>query len=222
MGRFGIEFCLLGQPNGLPDTVDENIVIIATGLEHGKALQAIVQHELALGGQGLRIVVRNPSLGRLVVQRGLESRSVSTRTCPSEVAARQTYRLAAVIKSTEDALRRLARLVQEAGLGDQAPERVRARVRLRVAAGVNRRVVVPAGALEPVRRVLRREHVERRVVAEGRRAADAEGVPVPRDAQHDLVRGEPGGDPGGDARLGGALVVARVAGGGERGVGSAC
>lgn len=132
-----------------------------------------------------------------------------------------TYRLAAVIISVHNTLLGLSRLVEHARLGDQAPEGVRAALDGRAPAVVDGRVVVPAGALEQVRRVEGRVHVERRrAVAEGRGAVDAEAVAVGADAQDDLVRGHAGGDPGLDARGRGALVVARVAGGRERGVGA--
>lgn len=133
-----------------------------------------------------------------------------------------TYRLAALIVAVLDALSRVTRLIQELSLSDQAPELVRAAVGLRVATVVGWRVVVPAGALEAVRGVEARVHVERgRVVGvDGGGGVDAEAVAVGGDAHDDLVGRHTGCQPGIDAEFTGALVVAGVAGGAKWGVGT--
>lgn len=91
---------------------------------------------------------------------------------------------------------------------------------LGVAAVVDGRVVVPAAALEAVARVLGRVQLQGVGAVHSRGLVDAEAVAVGGEAEDELVSGHAGVEPGLDAQLARALVVAGVAGRGERGVGA--
>lgn len=190
----------LNQPSRRANAIQKDILVIATSLPQCKTSHTLSQNSLALESKGLCIIIRHKNLPRRIIHR---------------------RHLGAVVPPGRDIRRRLTRSRQEPSLLNHAPELVRAARGLRVATVINWRVVVPAGPLKPVRRVLRREHIQRgRAIGERIRRRDAEPMAVRADAQHELRGRHAGRGPGGQAELERAHDVAGVAGRLERRVGA--
>ncbi|KAK2606553.1 hypothetical protein N8I77_005295 [Diaporthe amygdali] len=179
--KFGLTmYEITGLSSRLARSINKNVVVVSASLPKSKALQSGVHDVLSLDGNRLGVVV-----GHVDVAGGV----------PEERC------LAAVVIGILDAREGLGGLVQEVGLGDQTPERICATWRRGRPTLVDRRVVVPAAALEAVARVLGGVQLQGVGAVHGGRLVDAEAVAVGREAENELVGGDTGVDPGLDAEL---------------------
>ena len=72
--QIGTLFLFFSQNNCAPDSIHQDVLVVATSLERGEAGETRALDVLALDGEGLRVVIRNESLASLVVEEGLLDR----------------------------------------------------------------------------------------------------------------------------------------------------
>ena len=63
---------ILVNARGGGEGIDEKVVVVTSSFPHGEPKQVVLNDELSLGGERLRIVIRNHQLFGLVVNEGLK------------------------------------------------------------------------------------------------------------------------------------------------------
>lgn len=100
------------------DSIDEDIVIVSTGLPHSISEQPSVFDERAFGRERIRVVIGNHDLGRFIVDVGLTTSPSETKAVLFQVC---THRLAARVNPRVDTRGSRTFRVEEATV-DQSPE----------------------------------------------------------------------------------------------------
>lgn len=217
---------LLGHTRGSTNGVDEDIVVVTSDLPHRESFHyrpklislglygkgrmvrtAKSLDELALGGVGLCVVVRDHDFGGSVVNVRL-THTKSKDSFKRHRKKESTYRLAAVIISVPNPIRHLSLISQEPII-HHPPELEDPTGALKNPTSIERLQAVPLITRRLIRPVERRVRSELRAVAlhvcVGR--VHSRRAPVRRNTKHQFLNREPGIDPGLYGTYGGALLV---------------
>jgi len=93
---------VISDTRGGGERIDEKVIVIASDFPHGESEQIVLDDEVSLGSEGLRVVVGNHQLFALVVNEGLRKRGKREKLNGGQVRADQAYGLTALVEPRQD------------------------------------------------------------------------------------------------------------------------